>query len=129
MCSLAVPLLLCACAEPPARVQASSPAARQASAVVAEQVRRCYRAPRIPSAGRGIATRLLVRYAPDGALVGIPLLVWQQGLTPQSQPYAGRMSEAARLAVIQCSPVSLPEGLGNRRATDFYLTFSPGRRA
>jgi hypothetical protein len=61
-------------------------------------------------------------------LVGLPLLVWQQGVTPESQPYAGRMTEAARLAVIHCSPIRLPPELGKGRASDFYLTFSPSRR-
>ncbi|MEO7825941.1 MAG: hypothetical protein ABIR60_02270 [Allosphingosinicella sp.] len=122
-------LLLSACASPSERVEAVSPADRQASAAVAEQVRRCYRTPRIPSAGRGIVTRLVARYAADGTLIGLPILVWQQGLTPQSRPYAGKMSEAARLAIIQCSPVSLPPELGKRRSSDFLLTFSPQRSA
>ncbi|MEA3009289.1 MAG: hypothetical protein QOJ91_981 [Sphingomonadales bacterium] len=124
---LATPLA--ACTSPVARVQALSRADREVSAAVADQVRRCYRAPRVPSAGRGIVTRLLVRYAPDGGLLGLPLLVWQQGVTPQGRPYAGKMSEAARLAIIQCSPVRLPAEPGKQRPSDFYLTFSPGLRA
>ena len=124
---LALPVLMAACAQPSARTPA--PAALHATAVVAEQVRRCYRAPRVPSVGRGIVTRLLVRYGADGMLVGLPLLVSQQGVTPDSRPYAGRMTEAARAAVIRCSPIRLPPALRNRRVSDFYLTFSPRRRA
>lgn len=121
---MALPMLLSACVEPQARVQASSPAVRLASAEVAHQVRRCYRSPRVPSVGRGIVVRLLVRYGPEGLLVGLPILVGQQGVTPENQAYAGRMTEAAKLAVVRCSPICLPAGLGKRQPSEFYLTFS-----
>jgi hypothetical protein len=127
--ALALSLLLSACARPSVRVEERSPASLRVSAEVAEQVRRCYRAPRVPSSGRAIVTRLLVRYTADGTLVGLPLLVWQQGITPQTQPYAVRMTEAATLAVIRCSPVRLPPETGKRRGSDFFLTFSPRRSA
>jgi hypothetical protein len=125
---LALPMLLPACVSPAPRIKAQSPADLLVSAEVAQQVRRCYRAPRIPTAGRAIVTRLLVRYGPDGMLIGLPLMVWQQGVTPQTQAYAGRMTEAARLAVIHCSPVKLPAGADEGRTSEFYLTFSPTRR-
>lgn len=122
-------MLVSACTEPAAQVQAPSPAARRATAEVAAQVRRCYRSPRVPSAGRRIVTRLLVSYAADGTLSGPPVLVSQQGITPHIRAYAGRMTEAATLAVVRCSPVRLPPELGKGRGSDFYLTFSPGMRA
>src|SRR5215218_7804622 len=118
-----------ACAGPSTRVGALSPGALAASAAVAEQVRRCYRAPRVSSAGRNIVTRLFARYTADGILVGLPTLVSQQGLTSESQPYAGRMAEAAKQAVLRCSPVRLPQDTGKRRGSDFLLTFSPRRSA
>lgn len=127
--SSALPILLCACASQGPKVEAASPTAIRASAQVAEQVRRCYRNPRVPSAGRGISTRLLVRYTADGALVGLPLLVSQQGVSPEARPYAGRMTEAAKQAVIRCSPVRLPQEAGKPRGSDFFLTFSPRRSA
>jgi hypothetical protein len=127
--SLALSVLLSACAGPPAPVPARSPAARLASAEVAGQVRRCYRSPRVPSAGKRIVTRLLVRYGADGALVGLPLLIGQDGVTPESRPYAGRMTEAAKLAVVRCNPIRLPPLPGKRRESVFYLTFSPQMRA
>ncbi|HEX9964539.1 MAG TPA: hypothetical protein VGB04_06095 [Allosphingosinicella sp.] len=126
---LALPVLLSACAGQAPRVEASSPTALRASAEVAEQVRRCYRNPRVPSAGRGISTRLMVRYTADGVLVGLPLLVWQQGVGPEARPWAARMSEAAKQAVIRCNPVRLPQEAGKRRGSDFFLTFSPRRSA
>lgn len=122
-------VLLSACAERSAPVQARSPAARLASAEVASQVRRCYRSPRVPSAGKRIVTRLLVRYGADGRLVGLPILVGQDGVTPESLPYAGRMTEAAKLAVVRCNPIRLPPAMGKRRAIVFFLTFSPQMRA
>ena len=96
---------------------------------MAEQVRRCYRTPRVPSAGRNIVTRLFARYTADGILVGLPLLVSQQGLTSESRPYAGRMAEAAKVAVMRCSRVRLPQETGKRQGSDFLLTFSPRRSA
>ncbi len=126
---LALPVLLSACASQGPRVEATSPAAIQASAQVAEQVRRCYRNPRVPSVGQTISTRLLVRYGPDGVLVGLPLLVSQQGVSPESRPWAARMTEAAREAVVRCSPIRLPREAGKPRGSDFLLTFSPRRSA
>jgi hypothetical protein len=127
--SLALAILLSACASQGPKVEATSPAAIRASAQVAEQVRRCYRTPRVPSVGRTISTRLLVRYTADGVLVGLPLLVSQQGVSPESRPWAGRMTEAAKEAVIRCNPVRLPQEAGKRRGSDFFLTFSPRRSA
>lgn len=127
MALLALPLS--ACAQPAQPVRPPSPGSLAASAAVAEQVRRCYRAPRVPSSGRNIVTRLLARYTADGTLVGVPLLVSQQGLTNETEPYASRMAEAAKLAVLRCSRVRLPEEVGRRRGSDFLLTFSPRRSA
>ena len=115
--------LLSACAVRPA--EAPSPSDQRLSASVAAQVRRCYRSPRIPSAGRRIVTRLLVRYAPDGTLAGLPILIGQDGITPDIRFYAPRMAEAAKQAVVRCSPVSLPAGHGKAAGIEFYLTFSP----
>ena len=121
-------LLTAACAGPSTPVAVRSPAAQLASAEVARQVRRCYRSPRVPSAGRRIVTRLLVRYGPDGTLIGLPILIGQQGVTSESRPYAARMTEAAKAAVIRCDPMRLPPP-ERRRAVYFYLTFSPQMRA
>jgi hypothetical protein len=126
---LALPMLISACAGPSMQVEATSPAALARSAAVAEQVRRCYRRPGVPSVGRHIVTRLLARYGPDGALIGLPLVVGQQGVRPENRHYAGRMAEAARLAVTRCNPVRLPPEKGKPRGSDFFLTFSPGMRA
>jgi hypothetical protein len=126
---LAAALLLGACAGAP---RAGPTPSRSDNAKLAEsisaaasQVKRCYRAPRVASAGRQIVTRLLVRFAPDGSLVGMPELVSQRGITPASAPYAARMAEAARLAVLRCAPLRLPPESYSRGWSEFELTFSP----
>jgi hypothetical protein len=95
----------------------------------AEQVKRCYRAPRIARSGRQIITNLLVRYNPDGTLAGLPAVLSQSGVTPDNRVYAGRMAEAARLAVIRCAPLRLPPEQHARIWSFFTLTFSPRARA
>lgn len=93
--------------------------------LTADQVRRCYRAPRVSSAGRQIVTRLRVRVRPDGQLAELPTVVSQDGLTASNQAYAARMAEAAIGAVIRCAPLQLPAGFTPTSAVAFDLTFSP----
>jgi hypothetical protein len=95
----------------------------------ARQVRRCYRAPRVSSEGRLIATRVRVRFSPEGELIGLPVLVHQTGVTPRNQAQAGPMAEAAIAAVIRCTPITLPPGLYVHGWREFDLTFSPVRTA
>lgn len=120
---LLAPILLGACADAP-RTAGASPEVARAIAQAADQVRRCYRTPRVPSAARQIITRLAVRYGADGSVQGMPAIVAQTGVTPETRPYASAMAEAARLAVLRCSPVRLPPGL-HAGWGDLYLTFSP----
>ena len=93
--------------------------------VAAAQVRRCYRSPRVASAGRQIVTRLRVRFTGDGQLAQLPVVVAQEGLTEGNRAYANRMAEAAIEAVLRCAPLRLPPGLEARRSIAFDLTFSP----
>ena len=58
-------------------------------------------------------------------MIGLPELIAQRGVTPTNQHYATRMTEAATLAVIRCSPLSLPPELYQGGWDDFELTFSP----
>ena len=91
----------------------------------AAQVKRCYRAPRVRHGGRQIVTRLRVRFAIDGALIGLPVVIAQSGLTQANGSDAGEMAEAASLAVILCAPLRLPPDLYHRGWKEFELTFSP----
>jgi hypothetical protein len=91
----------------------------------AAQVKRCYRHPGVPSAGRSISTRLRLRLAPDGGLTDLPLVVTQSGVTPGNQIFAGRMAEAASQAVMRCAPLRLPAELYAGGWEEMDLTFSP----
>ena len=108
--------------------RAAAEEANMFAAEAARQVRRCYRAPRVPSVGRAIVTELRVRYGPDGSVIGLPLVVAQRGVTPANQVYAGSMAEAARLAVMRCSPISVPPRFADLPYSEFDLVFSPRRR-
>ena len=91
----------------------------------AEQIRRCYRQPKLPSEVKQIVTRLRVRFTPDGQLAGLPQIVWQRSVTPETAPFAARMAEAASLAVIRCTPVSLPADAYAGGWEELDFTFSP----
>jgi hypothetical protein len=91
----------------------------------AKQIQPCYRSPRITGVARTISTTLRVRYGPDGALIGLPKLVSQVGVTDTNRLYAERMAEAARLAVIRCTPVRIPPAFAGYRVNEIDLTFSP----
>jgi hypothetical protein len=91
----------------------------------ATQVRRCYRSPRIASAGKQIVTRLRVRVTGDGQLTQLPVVIAQDGVTAGNSAYAGRMAEAAIGAVMRCAPLQLPAGFPAARTVAFDLTFSP----
>lgn len=132
---LAAALLLTAagCATPAARSPAGSVAAPRPDAravaklteAAASQVKRCYRSPRLAKSARQISTRLRVHYAPDGQLATLPVLVAQGGVTESNRAHAAAMAEAAMLAVVRCSPLSLPPALYQAGWDEFELTFSP----
>ena len=98
------------------------------TADAAAQVKRCYRAPKVFGEGRRIATRLHVRYAPDGSVIGTPMVVAQSGVTPGNQMFADDMARAAIDSVLRCSPLRLPPELYAYSWNDFELTFSPAAR-
>ena len=119
--ALAAPVL------PPAALPPVRPDPQIVERVIASaaaQVKRCYRTPPVSREARQITTRLLVRYAADGTLTDLPLLVSQTGLTPANQHYAPQMAEAARRAVILCSPLRLPPANYENGWDEIELTFS-----
>lgn len=122
--ALLLPLALVACAT---AVKPAGPDPRlvaRATADAAGQVKRCYRSPRLGHDARQIATRLRVRYAPNGELASFPIVVSQSSVTPGNRPYATMMAQAAVTAVIDCSPLKLPPELHSRGWDEFELTFS-----
>jgi hypothetical protein len=124
---LLLPLLAAGCAAPPAasRMRVATAVETAVTRAAADQVKRCYRPPRVPAAGKRIVTRLRVRFAADGRLAETPQLVSQQGVTPENSPYAVPMAEAASMAVIRCAPLHLPSEPRHGGWSAFDLTFSP----
>lgn len=134
--ALTLAIALAACASRPVQapgiVVAPGPdraAVAQATQRAADQIKRCYRHPRVIRAARAISTTLLVRYAVDGTLIGLPQMVRQTGITPENAVQARLMAEAASFAVVRCQPVSLPPELHDGGWDEFELTFSPGGAA
>ncbi len=97
----------------------------RATSSAAAQVKRCYRAPRLSREARQITTRLRVRYLANGQLAALPELLSQSGITPSNRVHALAMAEAAMVAVVRCSPLSLPPELYRAGWDEFDLTFSP----
>ena len=115
----------CVPAAEPVRVMVASSRPPAFEVAAAAQIRRCYRAPTVSSAGRQIITELRVRYAADGSLIGLPILISQSGVTTANKDYAGRMAEAATRAILRCSPLRIPVAYSRGAWTDLKLTFSP----
>jgi hypothetical protein len=124
-------LVVAGCAATPApRATAASPApdsrvVKSLTDSAARQVKRCYRSPRLSRDARQISTRLRVTYAPDGQLATLPVLLEQGGVTEANRAHARAMAEAAMLAVVRCSPLSLPREYYQAGWDEFDLTFSP----
>ena len=121
---LALALAACTTA-PPGRSGPDPRLVASATTSAAQQVKRCYRAPRLTREARQISTRLRVRYAADGQLAELPVLLSQSGITPANRAHAPAMAEAAMVAVVRCSPLSLPSELYHAGWDEFDLTFSP----
>lgn len=122
----AVTLSGCAVADERARLPRQL--AAKVTAQAAAQVKRCYRTPKILGEGKRISTRLHVRYAPDGNVIGLPTVLSQSGVTPGNQLFADDMAQAAIASVVRCSPLRLPAELYEMGWNDFELTFSPALR-
>lgn len=98
---------------------------RRVIALAASRVQACYRAPRVPHLARQIVTRLRVRYAADGAPMGLPSVIAQESVVAANRAYAAAMAEAAVSAVLRCGAMRLPPRLHSGGWDDFQLTFSP----
>ncbi len=133
-------LLLAGCASGPAgesgmravtgtRIAAPDPGWQQLLTGAAQQVRQCYRGPRVGHTGRQIVTRLRIMITPEGLIDGRPVVIAQEGLTPVNRLYADRMADAAIQSVLRCAPLNVPPGLAGEGPIEFDLTFSPLARA
>lgn len=123
---------LAACMHPPVTVApAPEPPGPDRAAVArvvssaADQIRGCYRSPKLNRMARQIVTVLRVSYNMDGTLATSPLVVRQTGMTEDNAVYAGQMGRAAIEAVERCVPLRLPPELYKGGWDEFDLTFSP----
>lgn len=129
--TLLIVLLLLGCttrvAVAPQKIPAGPDPAAVARAVsrAADQVKGCYRSPKLNRLARQIVTVLHVSYTADGNLTTSPVLVRQGGVTEQNSVYAGQMARAAIEAVERCVPIHLPPELYEGGWKEFDLTFSP----
>ncbi len=121
-------LALASCAQKQVPAPVSAAVFNEIAQNAAAQVKRCYRSPRIPSSGKQIITRLRVQYREDGGLAGLPVVLSQAGVTPANSPYAGKMAEAAGLAIVRCAPVRLPADKHKEGWSTLELIFSPAAR-
>jgi hypothetical protein len=119
-------LLLAGCVRHPVVVAQprQDPEVARAVELAADQVKRCYRAPRAQRDGRGIVTSLRVAYAPDGTLAELPSLVSQRGVSDDNARIAADLADAAASAVVRCTPLKLPPERYRNGWDSFVLTFS-----
>lgn len=129
---LALGMTATGCAQPRRTVMplpSDAPAMLRAMELAAQQVRLCYRGPRVTSSGRQIVTRLRVRIDPEGAISGLPSVISQDGVNATNQAYAARMAEAAIESVLRCAPLRLPAEAHRGVGLTIDLTFSPSASA
>lgn len=81
------------------------------AAAIIRQVKPCYVVPTGGEDSGSIETVLRLQFRKDGSVAGSPTLVEQNGLTSANRPYARQMADAARRAVLRCSPLELPAEL------------------
>ncbi len=129
---LVLMLALAGCMQPPMTVHPTpEPAGPDRAAIAravssaADQIRGCYRSPKLNRAARQIVTVLRVSYNIDGTLATSPMVLRQSGVTEDAAAYAGQMGRAAIEAVERCVPLRLPPELYKGGWDEFDLTFSP----
>ena len=122
-----IPALAAGCTTP-GQPRIAPEVVAKVTADAAAQVKRCYRTPKVLGEAKRIATRLHVRFAPDGSILGVPIVLAQSGVTPSNQIFADEMAQAAIASVVRCSPLRLPPELYEVGWNDFVLTFSPAAR-
>jgi hypothetical protein len=127
-----LPLAVAGCMVPPVTVESQrapvGPDPQQVARAVAraaDQVKGCYRSPKLNRVARQIVTVLRVSYTPEGNLATSPVVSGQAGITEENRIYSGRMARAAIEAVERCVPLRLPQELYKGGWDEFDLTFSP----
>jgi hypothetical protein len=95
------------------------------AAAIAAQVKPCYVVPAGGTDAQVIVTVLRLRFNPDGSVATPPAITEQSGVTAANQAYARQMGEAARRAVLRCSPLRLPADLYEGGWEDIEFVFNP----
>lgn len=131
-CLALYPLALASCMAPPVTVESQrapvGPDPQQVARAVAraaDQIKGCYRSPKLNRTARQIVTVLHVSYTQDGNLATSPTVSSQAGVTEENRIYSGQMARAAIEAVEHCVPLHLPPELYKGGWDEFDLTFSP----
>jgi outer membrane biosynthesis protein TonB len=81
------------------------------AAAIAAQVKPCYVVPAGGTDATSIVTVLNLRFNKDGSVSSQPVVKDHGGVTSANQPYVRQMDDAARRAVLRCSPLRLPPDL------------------
>jgi outer membrane biosynthesis protein TonB len=95
------------------------------AAAIAAQVKPCYVVPAGGTDSGNIITVLRLRFKPDGSVSTEPRIAEQSGVTESNQAYARQIGEAARRAVLRCSPLRLPAELYEGGWEDIEFVFNP----
>lgn len=107
------------------RASLTGPQAAGLAAAIAAQVRPCYNVPTGGADALNIVTVLRLRFNRDGSPAGAPTAVDHGGVTAGNQGYVRQMDEAARRAVLRCSPLKLPANLYEGGWDDIEFVFNP----
>ena len=95
------------------------------AAAIAAQVKPCYVVPAGGTDSGNIITVLRLRFNADGSVSTEPRIAEQSGVTESNQAYARQIGEAARRAVLRCSPLRLPAELYKGGWEDIEFVFNP----
>ncbi len=93
-------------------------------ALLRKQVEPCYSPPAGGTDTSSIATLLSLKMKRDGSVASAQIGE-QRGINDQNRPYARQMADAARRAVLRCSPFKLPDELYEGGWDDFDYLFRP----
>jgi hypothetical protein len=95
--------------------------------LIAAKVKPCYNPPAGGAEAGTIVTTLSIRMRRDGTVASVTAGD-QSGVNGQNAAYARQMADAARRAVLRCSPITgLPADLYEGGWDDFDFRFRPDR--
>ena len=90
------------------------------------QVAPCWNPPIGGEDVRNMTVLLRIQLNKGGAVIGVPEVLDQTGVTPGNQAYARAFAESARRAVIRCAPLELPAEYFDAWKL-FELNFDPSK--